>query len=987
MDTSKLRKFASFARSTLIEQVGTRLKTVLAEKSLARRESPKVVEELERRIKDLGEKRVLEMVAYTWFNRFCALRYMDVNRYTRIGVLSPAEGQFQPEILAEAKMGHIDEELVPEATRKQVMRLLDGSDKSSDPQGEAYRLLLVAVCNYYYSMMPYMFERIADYTELLLPDDLLSGTSIPAYTREALLPINCSPEHTEESVEVIGWLYQFYITDKKDEVFDGLKKGKKIAAENIPAATQLFTPHWIVRYLVENSLGRLWILNHPDSKLIELMDYYIKPEEPDTDFLKISSPEEIKVCDPACGSGHMLTYAFDLLYEIYREEQYPEPEIPLLILKNNLYGIEIDNRAGALAAFALTMKAREKDKRFFTRKPQPDGPASDSFLLDNPSSKIQNPNICVLENIKIDADDLSAYMDKVGRDLFTSGLQSVVNQWQEADNFGSLIRPPETDLSEVRELFRERQMGQDLFLAKVHQQIIKAILQSHYLSPRYHVVVANPPYMGGKGMTLELKDFADRNFPDSKSDLYSMFAERCYSLAVPSGYFGLMTPFTWMFLGSQKGLRRQFIEEKTVICLVRPEYHAFFESAYVPICAFCVKNSPNKRYRTSFIDLSDFYGVDLQPVKTLEAIRDPSVPWVFCRCCSDFAVIPGSPFAFTVDDNVIASFADHRSVAEHGDTRKGMATGLNEEFVRAWSEVSFSQIGFGLSRREAQESRLKWFPYANGGQFRKWYGNYEDVVNWFDDGARLQTEKHESGRVRAVNLNLEYIFSEGISWTSISSSSLSVRTLPKGFLFSSAANAFFGRSENLKPILALLNSDLMSLFSSALNPTLNANPGDIGRIPVADDMLDKSGEYSQLVNEIIELTKRDWDSFETSWEFCQSPFLPAKSGTLTVQYENLRAAWSSALESLVALERDLNERLKTVYSIDTGPLRKNDASNITLTCNPVYRYDEDKSDSDLEALLLADTIREFISYAVGCMFGRYSLDKPGLILANHINRN
>ena len=512
--------------------------------------------------------------------------------------------------------------------------------------------------------------------------------------------------------------------------------------------------------------------------------------------------------------------------------------------------------------------------------------------------------------------------------------------------------------------------------------MLKALRQADYLSPKYHVVVANPPYMGGKGMTTRLKDFADRNFPDSKSDLYSMFAERCYSFTNELSYFGLMTPFTWMFLGSQKGLRRQFIEEKTVICLVRPEYHAFFDSAYVPICAFCIRNSPTENYRTSFIDLNDFYGVDLQPIKTLEAIRDPSVNWAFSRSCRDFTSIPGSPFAFTVDDSVIAAFADHDSVSEHGDTRKGMATGLNEEFVRAWSEVSLSRIGFGLGRSEAQESQLKWFPYANGGQFRKWYGNYEDVVNWYDDGARLQTEKHESGRVRAVNLNLEYIFNEGISWTSISSSSLSVRTLPKGFLFSSAANAFFGQRDNLKPILGLLNSELMSLFSGALNPTLNANPGDIGRIPVASEMLNVSGDYTQLVDEIIEYAKRDWDNFETSWDFNQSPFLPTKGDTLAAEYENLRAGWNEAVSSLTDLECELNARLKNAYDIETGTSLKDSVSDITLTCNPVYRYDDDKSESELEALLLADTMREFISYAVGCMLGRYSLDKPGLILAN-----
>ena len=420
METSKLKRFAQFARRSLTEQISGKLQQVLAEDSAARREEPKAVEELSMQIKTHGRDQVIEKVAYTWFNRFCALRFMDVNRYTRIGVVSPAEGQFQPEILAEAKMGHIDEEMVPEKTRQQIFALLNGTTPSRDPQAEAYRLLVVAACNDYHKAMDYLFEKIADYTELLMPDDLLSGNSILAYTREAMTPDVC------QDVEVIGWLYQFYISEKKDEVFEGLKKNRKITPENIPAATQLFTPHWIVRYLVENSLGRLWMLNRPNSRLAEKMAYYIKPETPETDFLKISKPEEIKVCDPACGSGHMLVYSFDILYFIYEEEGYEATEIPRLILENNLFGIEIDKRAGELAAFALTMKARAKQRRFFSKKVA--------------------PNICVLENIHFEEAELKDYMDFIGWDLFTAPLQTTLRQFEEADNFGSLIRPEVIDV-------------------------------------------------------------------------------------------------------------------------------------------------------------------------------------------------------------------------------------------------------------------------------------------------------------------------------------------------------------------------------------------------------------------------------------------------------------------------------------------------------------------------------------------------------------
>ncbi|TQE92654.1 MAG: BREX-1 system adenine-specific DNA-methyltransferase PglX, partial [Spiribacter salinus] len=368
MATGKLKKFAQQARRELIEQVSARLVQVLADDSLARRQQPDSVRRLQAEISAHGEQEVIERVAYTWFNRFCALRFMDANHYNRLGVVSPAEGQTQPEILAEAKSGHVDETMVPEAVRERVLALLGGQENSRDPQGQAYRLLLVAVCNHWHEAMPFMFERIADWSELLMPDDLLSESAVLGPMREAMTVEAC------HDVEIIGWLYQFYISEKKDQVFAGLKKNQKITAENIPAATQLFTPHWIVRYLVENSLGRLWLLNRPGSKLAERMDYYIAPEEPETDFLEVGKPEEIKVCDPACGSGHMLTYAFDLLYAIYEEEGYEPTEIPALILRHNLTGVEIDDRAGALAAFALAMKAAAKlgRRRFLRMEAKPD---------------------------------------------------------------------------------------------------------------------------------------------------------------------------------------------------------------------------------------------------------------------------------------------------------------------------------------------------------------------------------------------------------------------------------------------------------------------------------------------------------------------------------------------------------------------------------------------------------------------------------------
>ena len=594
MDTSKLKKFAQYARRSLRDQVSTKLALVLSAGSAARREHPQAVKRLEQAIADSDPDQVTERVAYTWFNRFCALRFMDVNRYNRIAVVSPAEGQFQPELLAEAKMGHIDQDMLAAPTRSQISQLLAGQAPSHDAQGEAYRLLVVAACNAWHQAMPFLFQRIDDYTELLMPDDLLSGNSILAYTREAMTPDAC------EDVEVIGWLYQFYISEKKDAVFEGLKNNQKITPANIPAATQLFTPHWIVRYLVDNSLGRLWLLNRPGSRLAEQMSYYIPPEKPETDFLQINGPEDIKVCDPACGSGHMLTYAFDLLYAIYEEEGYDAAEIPEKILTHNLYGIELDERAGELAAFALTMKARARQRRFFNKRIK--------------------PNITVLEKVSFAREELSDYMSAVGRDLFTHGLHETLQQFGEADNFGSLIRPQVGNVADVLATLQAKDMAGNLFLAETHQRVLRVLRMAEALSQRYAVVVANPPYMGGKGMNPRLSAWLKENYEPVKTDLFSAFVVRNLELALPKGQLGFMTPFVWMFISSYEKLRAILIDQKTITSLIQLEYSGF-DGATVPICTFTVENAHKPDFRGGYVRLSDFRGADQQGPRALEIIQ------------------------------------------------------------------------------------------------------------------------------------------------------------------------------------------------------------------------------------------------------------------------------------------------------------------------------------------------------------------------------
>ena len=961
METLKLKRFAQYARRALIEQVSAKLKLVLEAESSARREHAAAVRKLEEALKDQGKEQVIDRVAYIWFNRFCALRFMDVNRYNRVNVVSPADpGQFQPEILAEAKMGHIDEEMVHDKVRQQIFALLDGKAPSRDPQGEAYRLLVVAACNFWNKAMPFLFQRIDDYTELLMPDDLLSGNSILAYTREAMTPDAC------EDVEVIGWLYQFYISEKKDEVFDGLKKNKKITPENIPAATQLFTPHWIVRYLVENSLGRLWLLNRPGSKLVEKMDYYIKPEQAETDFLRIAKPEEIKICDPACGSGHMLTYAFDLLYAIYEEEGYEPAEIPEKILTNNLYGIEIDERAGELAAFALTMKARAKQRRFF--------------------NKGVKPSICVLENVHFDEGELKSYMDFVGRDLFTAPLQTTLRQFEEADNFGSLIRPDVTDVDDMLRILESKNVSGQLFISMTHQKVLQALRQADYLSPKYHVVIANPPYMGGKGMNGRLGAWIKDNYPDNKSDLFAAFIERSITMVPEGGSLGMMTPFTWMFLGSYEKLRHSILNQNTITALVRPEYHAFFESAYVPICGFTLFRRELPEYRGAYVDLTNFYGAELQPQKTLEAIDSPNCGWLYRVSSDDLKKLPGAPIAYWISPNIRNVFQVSTRLGDLATPRQGLATGDNGRFVRSWHEVSTSAIKFdAATNEEAMQSGLKWFPYNKGGDFRKWYGNQSFVVNWENDGHEIRNFFEDNGRLRSRPQNTNCFFRESLSWSKITSGGFSLRLFPAGFVFDVAGCSIFVEENRLrKSILGVMNSPIMKDAINSLSPTLNFEVGHVADFPLTDQAIHQRDSTVCLIDSIISLSKTDWDCDEASWSFTELPLLKSdyRQPTLKATYQKLRAHWQEMTLKMQRQEEENNRIFIEAYGLQDELKPEVPLNEITLTCNPHYRYGNDKSEEELEALLLADTMRELVSYAVGCMFGRYALDKPGLILAN-----
>lgn len=949
MDTNALKKFAQAARNLLIDQVTSKLDVVLAEGSAARREAPKAVKDLENAINKADKQQVIEQVAYTWFNRFTALRFMDANGYTQVRTVSPADGATRPELLSEAMAGNL-----PEGAPATIQALLDGRTPSHDPQAEAYRLLLVHTCNQWHGPMPFLFEQIDDYTELLMPEDLLSQTSILAELRKVMTEDAC------QDVEIIGWLYQFYISEKKDQVFAGLKKNQKITAENIPAATQLFTPHWIVRYLVENSLGRLWLLNNPQSGLAAKMDYYIPPEEPEADFLKITKPEEIRICDPAAGSGHMLTYAFDLLYAIYEEEGYEAAEIPALILTHNLTGVEIDDRAGALAAFALAMKAAGKlgRRRFLRMEAKPD--------------------ICVLQNVAFTEAEMQDVAAVVGKDLFTDELRETCAQFEQAKNFGSLIVPKLRDPAETLRVVEARDFGSDLLLKDVQTRVVAVLRMAEALSPKYHVVVANPPYMGRSGMNETIGSFAKLHYPDSKSDLFAMFMERAIEMSLTKGLMSMVNMQSWMFLSSFERMRKNILARKSLLGLLQIGFNSFPElnSKVALASAFTIKNAPEK-IAGQFFNLNDApQSADKEAVfLTKKRISDK-----YNASAEKFRRVPGSPIIYWASDQLLDVYDRTKFISDFSRGIQGIITGDNAKHVRSWYEVDraasiIPPAVFNPSKRE----ECYWVPYAKGGEYRKWYGNGEHLLFWKDEGKTLTRRRSE---------NADLYFRECISWNKIGIK-FGARYMPQGQLWDVAGSSIFPNSKDDTFLLAgLMASKVASYILGSTSPTLNFEMESILAFPFRPELTAHRSRISHTSQAIIQGSKADWDAYETSWDFTALPLLsPDHRGeTLADSYATLRAHWQSMTDEMQALEEENNRIFIDAYGLQDELTPEVPQEEITLTCNPAYRYGVKGSEDDRETRLRADTMAEFLSYAVGCMFGRYSLDGPGLILANQGER-
>ncbi|WP_347124442.1 BREX-1 system adenine-specific DNA-methyltransferase PglX [Microbacterium sp. SY138] len=933
MDTKALENFAKAARRELIAAVAAQASAVLALGSVARTERAETVRRLETEIAVHGHEHVIDKVAYTWFNRLIALRFMDAKGYTASGVVSPAQGQAygQPEILADAKRGDIDADVVTSsAMRGSILGLLDGTRRSTDAEGEAYALLLTEYCRYWHKSMPFMFEREGDYTELLVPAGLLADDGIVTRARNVLSEEVCA------DVEVIGWLYQFYISERKDEVFAGFKKNKKAGADEIPAATQLFTPHWIVRYLVENSIGRLWMLNRPDSRLVDRMDYYIAPVDVETDFLKLSGPEELTVIDPACGSGHILTYAFDLLYAIYEEEGYAPSDIPGLILSYNLHGTEIDARAGSLAAFALVMKARARQRNFFRNGIR--------------------PRICVVERIAFDAAELEVLFTEGGDERAEREFWS---QFAHADTVGALVAPT-AGLSEVLDAhLAAAEVGADLVVASVAERARRVCQQAKYLEQKYAAIVANPPYMGAKNMSGPLVAHLTFTYPDSKADLMTAFMERGLQLLLPRGVMAMINLPSWMFISSFAKLRVKLIS-RTFFAQLAHLGRGVFGSDFGSVAFVLVNRAGGSNERGDYRRLFDKH----VQVRSSDFIRDrflESADRRYLARQADFLAVPNAPIAYWLTPDEFHLYARGAVLREMATTVTGIQTSDNETFFRRWFEVSRDQL-----RDSPEDINRKWVPIEKGGEFRRWYGNREYVVDWAGDGRDIRARETWTRNKSRIS-GERYFFRRGVTWSRITIGRFSARLTPGDSIFDNAGSCLFADS-HVSPILGLLNSRVADRYLELLAPTLNTQPGDIDRIPVVAELL----QGGSVVDECVAIAKRDWDSSEMSWEFEGLDVLKVESGSLSESVSETLGAWAAVTERLRYMEEQNNREMIALYPVPEGIASEVQIADVALIRNYAL------SDSPAASRAI---IEELISYAVGCMFGRYSLDKGGLILA------
>ncbi len=976
MDKNAIKKFAVWARTELIARVSLKgVEYGITEDDIEDANADSVggkvltADEKKQRqaliaeINDKGYKQVMEEVAYTWFNRFSALRFMEVNGYlpSHVRVFTDEENNFKPQIITEAI--HLD---------------LDGLDmekvyelKDAEKAEELYKYLLIVQCNALNAILPGMFQKLSDYTELLLPDNLLREGSVIQQMIE-LIP----EDDWKDAVQIIGWLYQYYNSEKKDDVFAALKKNVKITKENIPAATQLFTPDWIVRYMVENSLGRLWLEGHPDVKeqLLPTEEeqsayavgnrdpedtkwhYYLEEAEQEPEVqaqlaeirkeYAALTPDQLKVIDPCSGSGHILAYMFDVLMKIYESYGYTTREAVASIVENNIYGLDIDDRAAQLAYFAVMMKARQYDRRFFSRGIQPHVYA-------------------IVESNHVDKFAVDYFCN--GDMKLTAAMDTIIKELHDAKEYGSILTVTSQDWSALYDRFAE--ITEDINMSRdtALRELLPLVQVAEALAQKYDVATTNPPYMGSSGMSAKLSDYVKKYYPDSKSDLFAVFIEHCGQMAKKNGYQAMITQHAWMFLSSFEKLRSKLLAVD-IVNMTHLGARAFEEigGEVVQTTSFVIRKSHVVDYKGEYCRL-------IEPT-TQQGKED-----MFLTCenryaadQSNFSKIPGSPVAYWLTSTFIKNFL-RKSVNDEFIPKFGMSTGDGERFIRVWYEIKYDK--FDYQSRNADDAKSKNYPWVavdKGGTYRKWYGNRNYAVWWKDDGKDIRACKKSAVR------SPQFFFTPHISWTLISTGHFSARYFAEGFALDTASNCIYFKGEPSMEILGFMNSKVADSYLKVLNPTMNFSCGVIGLLPY--DKLNNL-QIVQLVKQCIELAKTDWDAFETSWDFQRHPLLQYAAFTpqmvakeeangyltmngITDAYRHWEQVCNERFNQLKANEEELNRIFIDIYGLQEELTPEVEDKDVTVR----------KAD-------LGRDIRSFISYAVGCMFGRYSLDVDGLAYA------
>jgi hypothetical protein len=943
MDKNTIKKYAVWARNELIERVSQKADQYeisadadptadSAHGVLLTADEKKQRAALIAQVKEKGQDQVMEEVAYTWFNRFSALRFMEVNNYlpSRVRVFTDENGAFKPEILSDAIHLELDG-----LDMEKVYALKDANDDDA-----LFKYLIITQCNALSSVLPGMFQKIADYTELLFPDNLLREGSV---VERMITDIPEKDWNVSEGgqIEIIGWLYQYYISEKHDKVVDPLH-GKVVAKNEVPAATQLFTTDWVVRYIIDNSVGRYWIERNPESNLKNELEYFVTPKDGTIPQVNEKiTPEQLTVFDPCMGSAHFGVYAFEVLEKIYTEYGYTEREAAASIVQNNLFGLDIDERAAQLANFAIMMKAMQYDKRFLSRKIQP------HFYEIKESNHVDQFTVDYFAN---------------GNAKLRHDIQSIINDTRDAKEYGSIIQIAPVDFDALFARFDEIKNDVNLYRNMAMDDLLPLVREAKILADTYAVVATNPPYLNK--FDAKLKKYIADNYADYKGDLFSVFIYRNFGFCKKNGYSGFMTPMVWMFIKTYEPLRNFVLRNKAIATLIQFEYSAF-EEATVPICSFVLKNGKADN-KGEYFRLSDFTGgMEVQRQKVKEALNNPECGFFYESDQSNFSKIPGSPVAYWASSSLLMDFEKGYPTEKLVNVKQGLATGDNNRFLRLWYEVDPSNCKFdSANAEELLKSGKKWVPYNKGGERRNWYGNYDYLVNWENDGFEIKHFVDNHGKLRSCLRNTGSYFKEAITWGLITSGGFSIRYRTGGGIHDvSGMSAFYTGKCNLMYLLAILSTPVANYVFKMLNPTINLQVGDFKNFPVLMVQDNQQNSIVSQAQECVLLSKNDWDSFETSWDFQRHPLI-RKTATIKEAFSQWQQECDERFNQLKSNEEELNRIFIDIYGLQDELTPEEDEKDVTVR------------KADLER-----DIRSFVSYAVGCMFGRYSLDEEGLAYA------